>query len=75
MILTPTNRMVEGLVTRIFDPQTGKSLDEKAVIDVDTLSYPVAQHFIRAFMEGDMKVYEEPVIEAVQNTKQTKVKE
>ena len=60
MKLVPTNRMVNGLVTRVFDPETGQALAENEVIDLDNQTFYRKQHFLRVMKEGDLIEYVEP---------------
>jgi hypothetical protein len=55
MLLKTTNRVIQGLTTRVFDPLTGQFFDENAVIDTDQYEYNDFLYFSRVLAEGDLE--------------------
>lgn len=55
MKLVPTNRVVDGLTTRVFDPDTGVAFPPDAEIDLDLYPFEKQQHFLRILIEGDLQ--------------------
>lgn len=58
MLLVQTNRMVSGLETRVFKPQSKIPLELDAVIDTDALQYADRLHYLQAFRDGDMEIHQ-----------------
>lgn len=55
MLVAPTNRQFLGLTVRVFDPNTGKALEENEVIDLEAIDYDKKIHFLQVLAEGDLQ--------------------
>lgn len=54
MLVTPTNKLINGMETKVFDPDTGKALARDAIIDLDALHFAKQQHYLRILADGDL---------------------
>jgi hypothetical protein len=71
MKVVPNNRMVNGLVNRVFDPETGYQLTNEP-IELDTLDFHKRLHYRQLLNNGDLVEYQEPVKPEVKPKKQIK---
>jgi hypothetical protein len=54
MRVTLANKLIDGMETRVFDPETGVAFPRDAIIDLDLYPYAKQQHFLRIVADGDL---------------------
>lgn len=54
MLVTPANKLIDGMEIKVFDPDTGKALARDAIIDMDAIPYTKRQHYFRILADGDL---------------------
>lgn len=54
MLVTPANKLIDGMEIKVFDPDAGKALARDAVIDLDAIPYTKRQHYLRIVADGDL---------------------